>query len=95
MFLRPNHVPVFKYSPQFVVVLLRQCCNLLLVETLKDPLSFRVSDQTIPKQQHVVQVSGTTWPFGQNPVHPFNVHIPLKRHNQNEQASAAKIRMLS
>ncbi|XP_029699980.1 LOW QUALITY PROTEIN: pleckstrin homology domain-containing family G member 1-like [Takifugu rubripes] len=31
------------------------CCNLLLVETLKDPLSFRVSDQTIPKQQHVVQ----------------------------------------
>lgn len=38
-------------------VLSRQCCNLLLVETLKDPLSFRVSDQTIPKQQHVVQVS--------------------------------------
>lgn len=34
-----------------------QCCNLLLVETLKDPLCFRVSDQTIPKQQHVVQVS--------------------------------------
>ncbi|XP_043976691.1 pleckstrin homology domain-containing family G member 3 isoform X2 [Gambusia affinis] len=31
------------------------CCNLQLVETLKDPLSFRVSDQTIPKQQHVVQ----------------------------------------
>ncbi|XP_008301696.1 mucin-19-like [Stegastes partitus] len=31
------------------------CCNLLLVETLKDPLCFRVSDQTIPKQQHVVQ----------------------------------------
>lgn len=34
-----------------------QCCNLLLVETLKDPLCFRVSDQTIPKQQHIVQVS--------------------------------------
>ncbi|XP_029923211.1 mucin-5AC-like isoform X3 [Myripristis murdjan] len=31
------------------------CCNLLLVETLKDPLCFKVSDQTIPKQQHVVQ----------------------------------------
>ncbi|XP_030600593.1 uncharacterized protein plekhg2 isoform X2 [Archocentrus centrarchus] len=31
------------------------CCNLLLVENLKDPLCFRVSDQTIPKQQHVVQ----------------------------------------
>uniref|UniRef100_A0A3B4WXZ2 DH domain-containing protein n=1 Tax=Seriola lalandi dorsalis TaxID=1841481 RepID=A0A3B4WXZ2_SERLL len=31
------------------------CCNLLLVETLKDPLCFRVSDQTIPKQQHIVQ----------------------------------------
>lgn len=35
-----------------------QCCNLQLVENLKDPLCFRVSDQTIPKQQqHVVQVS--------------------------------------
>ncbi|XP_072248681.1 pleckstrin homology domain-containing family G member 3 [Leuresthes tenuis] len=31
------------------------CCNLLLVEALKDPLCFRVSDHTIPKQQHVVQ----------------------------------------
>ncbi|XP_077579446.1 uncharacterized protein plekhg2 [Stigmatopora nigra] len=31
------------------------CCNLLLVDTLKDPLCFRVSDLTIPKQQHVVQ----------------------------------------
>lgn len=31
------------------------CCNLLLVENLKDPLCFKVSDQTIPKQQHVVQ----------------------------------------
>uniref|UniRef100_A0A3Q2QLU1 DH domain-containing protein n=1 Tax=Fundulus heteroclitus TaxID=8078 RepID=A0A3Q2QLU1_FUNHE len=31
------------------------CCNLQLVETLKDPLCFKVSDQTIPKQQHVVQ----------------------------------------
>ncbi|XP_034024121.1 uncharacterized protein plekhg2 isoform X2 [Thalassophryne amazonica] len=31
------------------------CCNLLLVETLKDPLCFKVSDQTIPKQQHIVQ----------------------------------------
>ncbi|XP_077421282.1 pleckstrin homology domain-containing family G member 3 isoform X2 [Vanacampus margaritifer] len=31
------------------------CCNLLLVDALKDPLWFRVSDQMIPKQQHVVQ----------------------------------------
>nr|XP_023667932.1 pleckstrin homology domain-containing family G member 2 isoform X3 [Paramormyrops kingsleyae] len=31
------------------------CCNLLLVESLKDPLCFKVSDQTIPKQQHIVQ----------------------------------------
>lgn len=31
------------------------CCNLLLVETLKDPLSFKISDQSIPKQQHLVQ----------------------------------------
>ncbi|KAM4590257.1 uncharacterized protein plekhg2 [Fundulus diaphanus] len=31
------------------------CCNLQLVETLKEPLCFKVSDQTIPKQQHVVQ----------------------------------------
>nr|XP_015196533.1 PREDICTED: pleckstrin homology domain-containing family G member 2 isoform X2 [Lepisosteus oculatus] len=31
------------------------CCNLLLAENLKDPLSFKVSDQTIPKQQHIVQ----------------------------------------
>ncbi|KAJ7990293.1 hypothetical protein DPEC_G00298810 [Dallia pectoralis] len=31
------------------------CCNLVLVETMKDPLGFKVSDQTIPKQQHVVQ----------------------------------------
>lgn len=37
-----------------------QCCNLLLVENLKDPLCFRVSDQTIPKQQHVVQVRETS-----------------------------------
>ncbi|XP_026171100.1 mucin-5AC isoform X2 [Mastacembelus armatus] len=31
------------------------CCNLLLVEKLKDPLCFMVVDQTISKQQHVVQ----------------------------------------
>ncbi|XP_072312735.1 pleckstrin homology domain-containing family G member 2 [Eucyclogobius newberryi] len=31
------------------------CCNLLLVETLKDPLCFKISDQSIPKQQHIVQ----------------------------------------
>ncbi|XP_016129030.1 uncharacterized protein [Sinocyclocheilus grahami] len=31
------------------------CCNLLLVESMKDPLCFKVSDQTIPKQQHIVQ----------------------------------------
>ncbi|XP_043918011.1 pleckstrin homology domain-containing family G member 2 isoform X2 [Protopterus annectens] len=32
------------------------CCNLNLSENLKDPMSFKVSDLTIPKQQHVVQV---------------------------------------
>ncbi|KAL0972822.1 hypothetical protein UPYG_G00195170 [Umbra pygmaea] len=31
------------------------CCNLLLVESMKDPLCFKLSDQTIPKQQHIVQ----------------------------------------
>uniref|UniRef100_A0A3Q2ZPA7 Pleckstrin homology domain containing, family G (with RhoGef domain) member 2 n=1 Tax=Hippocampus comes TaxID=109280 RepID=A0A3Q2ZPA7_HIPCM len=31
------------------------CCNLLLVDALKEPLCFRVSDLMIPKQQHVVQ----------------------------------------
>lgn len=41
----------------FVFMFLLQCCNLLLIETLKDPLCFKVSDQTIPKQQHIVQVS--------------------------------------
>uniref|UniRef100_H3D0T0 DH domain-containing protein n=1 Tax=Tetraodon nigroviridis TaxID=99883 RepID=H3D0T0_TETNG len=44
-----------KRLEQFVYSTHIFCCNLLLVETLKDPLSFRVSDQTIPKQQHVVQ----------------------------------------
>lgn len=34
-----------------------KCCNLLLVENMKDPLCFKVSDQTIPKQQHIVQVT--------------------------------------
>uniref|UniRef100_W5KP50 Pleckstrin homology domain containing, family G (with RhoGef domain) member 2 n=1 Tax=Astyanax mexicanus TaxID=7994 RepID=W5KP50_ASTMX len=33
------------------------CCNLLLVENMKDPLCFKVSDQTIPKQQHIVQIT--------------------------------------
>ncbi|XP_053709332.1 pleckstrin homology domain-containing family G member 3 isoform X2 [Synchiropus splendidus] len=31
------------------------CCNLALVETLKEPLSFRVWDQNILKDQHTVQ----------------------------------------
>ncbi|XP_016536482.1 pleckstrin homology domain-containing family G member 3 isoform X1 [Poecilia formosa] len=44
-----------KRLEQFVYSTHIFCCNLQLVETLKDPLSFRVSDQTIPKQQHVVQ----------------------------------------
>ncbi|AWO99459.1 putative pleckstrin -likey domain-containing family G member 2-like [Scophthalmus maximus] len=44
-----------KRLEQFVYSTHIFCCNLLLVETLKDPLCFRVSDQTIPKQQHVVQ----------------------------------------
>lgn len=51
-------------------VLCPQCCNLLLVETLKDPLCFKVSDQTIPKQQHVVQVSpGGSLPKIWPPIH--------------------------
>lgn len=52
--------PSFKQLCHFSLcpyVFLLQCCNLLLVETLKDPLCFKVSDQTIPKQQHIVQVS--------------------------------------
>ncbi|XP_077174535.1 pleckstrin homology domain-containing family G member 2 isoform X2 [Paroedura picta] len=32
------------------------CCNLALQENTKDPLSFRISDLFIPKQQHLVQV---------------------------------------
>ncbi|XP_061453117.1 pleckstrin homology domain-containing family G member 2 isoform X2 [Rhineura floridana] len=32
------------------------CCNLALQENTKDPMSFRISDLSIPKQQHVVQV---------------------------------------
>ncbi|KAF0030947.1 hypothetical protein F2P81_017678 [Scophthalmus maximus] len=48
-----------KRLEQFVYSTHIFCCNLLLVETLKDPLCFRVSDQTIPKQQHVVQQAGS------------------------------------
>nr|XP_020478353.1 mucin-17-like isoform X2 [Monopterus albus] len=44
-----------KKLEQFVYSTHIFCCNLLLVETLKDPLCFKVSDQTIPKQQHIVQ----------------------------------------
>ncbi|KAM4743238.1 pleckstrin homology domain-containing family G member 2 isoform 2-T4 [Anableps anableps] len=44
-----------KKLEQFVYSTHIFCCNLQLVETLKDPLCFKVSDQTIPKQQHVVQ----------------------------------------
>ncbi|XP_037533830.1 pleckstrin homology domain-containing family G member 3, partial [Nematolebias whitei] len=45
-----------KRLDQFVYSTHIFCCNLQLVENLKDPLCFRVSDQTIPKQQqHVVQ----------------------------------------
>uniref|UniRef100_A0A8C6YBW4 DH domain-containing protein n=1 Tax=Naja naja TaxID=35670 RepID=A0A8C6YBW4_NAJNA len=32
------------------------CCNLALQENTKDPLSFKISDLSIPKQQHTVQV---------------------------------------
>ncbi|XP_034294069.1 pleckstrin homology domain-containing family G member 2 isoform X3 [Pantherophis guttatus] len=32
------------------------CCNLALQENTKDPLSFKLSDLSIPKQQHTVQV---------------------------------------
>ncbi|XP_034719468.1 pleckstrin homology domain-containing family G member 3-like [Etheostoma cragini] len=45
-----------KRLEQFVYSTHIFCCNLLLVETLKDSLCFKVSDQTIPKQQHVVQL---------------------------------------
>uniref|UniRef100_A0A8C8VGZ3 Uncharacterized protein n=1 Tax=Pelusios castaneus TaxID=367368 RepID=A0A8C8VGZ3_9SAUR len=41
--------PVFAYKSHIF------CCNLALTESTKDPLSFRISDLTIPKQQHVVQ----------------------------------------
>ncbi|XP_044057476.1 mucin-5AC isoform X3 [Siniperca chuatsi] len=44
-----------KRLEQFVYSTHIFCCNLLLVETVKDPLCFKVSDQTIPKQQHTVQ----------------------------------------
>uniref|UniRef100_A0A8C5RVM2 Pleckstrin homology domain-containing family G member 2 n=1 Tax=Laticauda laticaudata TaxID=8630 RepID=A0A8C5RVM2_LATLA len=32
------------------------CCNLALQENTKDPLSFKISDLSIPKQQHTIQV---------------------------------------
>ncbi|XP_044291379.1 pleckstrin homology domain-containing family G member 2 [Varanus komodoensis] len=32
------------------------CCNLALQESAKDPTTFKISDRSIPKQQHVVQV---------------------------------------
>ncbi|XP_067412862.1 pleckstrin homology domain-containing family G member 2 [Emydura macquarii macquarii] len=41
--------PAFAYKSHIF------CCNLALTESTKDPLSFRISDLTIPKQQHVVQ----------------------------------------
>ncbi|XP_049431748.1 pleckstrin homology domain-containing family G member 3 isoform X1 [Epinephelus fuscoguttatus] len=44
-----------KRLEQFVYSTHIFCCNLLLVENLKDSLCFKVSDQTIPKQQHIVQ----------------------------------------
>ncbi|TFJ97982.1 Pleckstrin homology domain-containing family G member 2 [Platysternon megacephalum] len=42
-------------GPAFVYKSHIFCCNLALLESLKDPLSFKISDLTIPKQQHVVQ----------------------------------------
>ncbi|CAM2110355.1 unnamed protein product [Caretta caretta] len=42
-------------GPAFVYKSHIFCCNLALSESLKDPLSFKISDLTIPKQQHVVQ----------------------------------------
>uniref|UniRef100_A0A9J7X7X0 Pleckstrin homology domain containing, family G (with RhoGef domain) member 2 n=1 Tax=Cyprinus carpio carpio TaxID=630221 RepID=A0A9J7X7X0_CYPCA len=44
-----------KRSDHFIYSTHIFCCNLLLVENMKDPLCFKVSDQTIPKQQHIVQ----------------------------------------
>uniref|UniRef100_A0A3P9LJF7 DH domain-containing protein n=1 Tax=Oryzias latipes TaxID=8090 RepID=A0A3P9LJF7_ORYLA len=42
-----------KRLEQFVYSTHIFCCHLMLVEALKDPLCFKVSDRTIPKQQHV------------------------------------------
>ncbi|XP_024133068.1 serine/arginine repetitive matrix protein 2 isoform X3 [Oryzias melastigma] len=44
-----------KRLEQFVYSTHIFCCHLMLVEVLKDSLCFKVSDRTIPKQQHVVQ----------------------------------------
>ncbi|KAH0631598.1 hypothetical protein JD844_006003 [Phrynosoma platyrhinos] len=45
------------------------CCNLALQENTKDPMSFKISDLSIPKQQHVVQVSEK--PGGKKTVDPL------------------------
>lgn len=37
-----------------------QCCNLSVSESSRDPLGFKVSDLTIPKHRHLLQVS-TGW----------------------------------
>ncbi|XP_067830900.1 uncharacterized protein plekhg2 [Heptranchias perlo] len=44
-----------KRSEQYTYSMHIFCCNLTLSENLKDPLSFRVTDMTIPKQQHTLQ----------------------------------------
>ncbi|MEQ2159778.1 hypothetical protein GOODEAATRI_026790 [Goodea atripinnis] len=61
-FIYSTHIFVRKERPD--------CCNLQLVETLKDPLCFKVSDQTIPKQQHIVQVSLQVLPASHSALKP-------------------------
>ncbi|XP_069500347.1 pleckstrin homology domain-containing family G member 2 isoform X2 [Ambystoma mexicanum] len=44
-----------KRGEQFVYQTHIFCCNLVLIENVKDSLSFKISDLSIPKQQQVVQ----------------------------------------
>lgn len=42
------------------------CCNLSVSENPRDPLGFQVSDLTIPKHRHLLQVSRGGSPGGQD-----------------------------
>ncbi|KAJ1109054.1 hypothetical protein NDU88_006423 [Pleurodeles waltl] len=44
-----------KRGEQFIYQTHIFCCNLVLIENVKDSLSFKISDLSIPKQQQVVQ----------------------------------------